>query len=396
MSSVKKKERRDKVVYEKRYGYIEKKKIEQAILHVLFPLEAYWRNIKIRLKVDDKIVNREGQIYPSFSDIVFTADYKVEMINPDEGNKFLIHNARGYVTCPICGKNIIAKLEDHVYETRNKVRKFTHEVAYEIAIMALAKGLAARMKRHIEAKHNYLFKRLSREEILIVRYIGAGQEVIFPARITTYRCQYGDGDRLYGVYGILDHIVTHHENTGKAREIAEYINTLTDTTKKIFGLGRDKVPILGAHRNTFWYILDPRGSDHFRVLYRARIKPWLYMELTEGRKGVNLSIVASIPRPMRMIYHYPIFRYVPHVIAYKANPEAYIGFMERTKLVLKRKGYKTENIEKIVELITGTLTYTRIEPRNAFSVDLSMLEELRKAIEDVGETARLFLSRKVV
>jgi hypothetical protein len=386
----------ENLVYEKKYGYIPKETpVERAVLHVLFPLEVYWRNVTIKVKIGEKIVNKEGQVYPSFSDVVFPADYRIEMVSE---KKFLISHARGYVTCPICGRNIMAKLENYEYETKNEIEKFTSEVAYEIVIMALAKELAARLKRHIEAVHGYNFKKSGRETVMITRYVGRGQEVVIQAPITTYKCPYDTKGGIYGVYGILDHLVTHHENTAKAKDVIAYLDNLVETTRKVLGLGKDKVPLIGAYRNTFYYVLDRRGAGRktYRVIDWVWFKPWLYMKAVETASSVNLIVTASIPRPMRMIYHYPIFRYVPHVLAYKINPGYYMRFMERVKRRLRSRGYSTENLEKMVELVTGSLAYTKITPRSAFTIDLDTLENLRQAIEDVGETARVFLSKRVV
>lgn len=385
----------EETVYEKKYGFVRRSvPTDEAILHVLFPLEVYWRNVSIKQKIGEKIVNREGQIYPSFSDVVFPADYKIEMVDTENRNKFLIHQARGYVPCPICGKSIVARLENYEQTTGSKVRRFTPEVAYEIVTSALSKELSARVKSHIQYTHNYTFKKLHDETVMIVRFTG-NQYVTFDAKIAVFQCDKDREAGIMGVYGILDHIVTHHEHVDKAREVLEYLGKLAETTKKIFGLGKENIPILGAYRSTFKYTLAERGygDDEVRVLNQTWFKPWLRGEVIEKRGKVDMMFYMSIPRPLRMIYHYPLFRYVPHALAYKINPKQYIWFMESTAERLKKRGYPTKNVDAMLELVSGAFAYSKLEPRNAFEVDLKTLENLREVIDRVGTTARIFLER---
>lgn len=382
-----------------KWGYIPRKTpVEQSMLHILFPLEMYWRKFNIPVRYEREITNKEGQIYPSFSDVVFPVSYKVELLeSEDKNSKFLIHQAKGYVSCPVCGINIKAKLEDYEYEIRNKLKRFTSEVAYEIAIMALAKELAARIKSHVVSRHELPFKILGKRKVYITRYVGVNQEVIIPAYITMYKCLHDGSTDILGVYGILSHIVSSHDKTGKSNEIVEYLGRIASTTEKILGLGKEKIPILGAHRNTFRYVIDTKGTgdETFRVIGKTWFKPWLRMAVVQTKNVTELVIYMSIPRPMRMIYHYPIFRYTPHVIAYKINPRRYVGFLQRMQSKLRRKGYNTENLEKMIELVTGSLAYTKVSIRNAFSISLDTLEELRSAIEDVGRIVSVFLPRKM-
>jgi len=382
-------------VYERKYGAVRRSvPIDQTILHILFPLEAYWRNVTIKMKVGEKIVNKEGQIYPSFSDIVFPANYKIEMIDTEKRDRFLIHNARGYVPCPVCGRSIVAVLENYEYRTASEIKWFTPEVAYEIVAMALSKELSARIKSHIQARHNYFFKKTGETLVTIVRFTGKGY-VAFDAKISTYQCPHDNKSRIIGVYGILDHIVTNHEHVDKSKEVLEYLNKLIETTSKIFSLGKENIPILGAYRNMFSYTLTEKGSgrDKVRVLAKTWFKPWLRGEVVEKYDRVELVFYTSIPRPIRMIYHYPLFRYVPHVLAYKIDPKRYVGFMERAMDQLDRYGYTTKKLEAMLELVTGAFAYSKIEPKNAFEIDLAMLEDLRRTAERVGSIARVFLSR---
>jgi len=383
----------EETIYERKYGFVRKNvPVDEAILHVLFPLEVYWRNVSIKQKIGEKIVNREGLIYPSFSDVVFPADYMVEMVDTENRNKFLIHRARGYVPCPICGKSIVVRLENYEHTTSSKVRRFTPEVAYEIVTSALSKELSARVKSHIQYTHNYTFNKLHDEVVMIVRFTGS-QYVTFDAKIAVFQCG-KDGERgIMGVHGILDHIVTHHEHVDKSREVLEYLGKLAETTKKIFGLGKENIPILGAYRSAFKYMLAERGhgGDEVRVLGQTWFKPWLRGEVIEKRGKVDMVFYLNVPRPLRMIYHYPLFRYVPHALAYKVNPKQYIWFMESTAERLKKRGYPTKNVEAMLELVTGAFAYSKLEPRNAFEVDLKTLENLRETIDRVGTVAKVFL-----
>jgi len=379
-------------IHERRYGVVRRSvPVDQAVLHILFPLEAYWRNVTIRKKVGEKIVNLEGQVYPSFSDIVFPADFKIEMVDAEQRNKFLIHHARGYAPCPVCGRGIVAVLENYEYTTASRVKRFMPEVAYEIVASALAKELSARMKAHIQFKHKYFFSKIGETPVIIVRFTG-GQYVTFEAKISEYRCPHDNKSDIVGVYGILDHLVTHHEHTDKAREVLEFINRLADTTSKIFGLKKEDIPILGAYRNVFTYTLVDRGSgeNRVKVLAKAWFKPWLRAEVVERRDDVRLVVYASIPRPIRMIYHYPLFRYVPHVLAYKIDSRKYIDFIERARDRLDRLRYPTRRLDAMLELVTGAFAYSKVEPRNAFEIDLDTLENLRRIVEKVGEVVKVF------
>ena len=386
----------EEAVFEKKYGYVRRSvPVEQATLHILFPLEVYWRNVTFKQKIGERIVNKEGQIYPSFSDIVFPAEYKIEMTDAEKRDKFMIHYARGYVPCPVCGAGVIAKIDNYEIATSNPIKRFTPEVAYEIVVTALSKELAARMKAHVESKHGFKFARVGKERITIVRYTG-GEYVMFDTEITTYRCPADGQARILGVYGILDHLVNNHVNTDKTAEVRKFLDNLASTTLKIFGLGKDRIPILGAYRSVFDYRLSERGSgvDTVRVLAKTWFKPWLHAEVVERKDSVDMRIYASIPRPMRMIYHYPIYRYAPPVLSYKSNPNNFMNFVERAEDALRRRGYSTDALEAIVDLVTGPLARTKITPRNAFEIDLETLEDLRAAVDKVGDLARVFLAKE--
>ncbi len=386
---------RERTVHERSFGVVRRKvPVEQAVLHVVFPLEAYWRRVSY---IGEDGVNHEGLIYPSFSDIVFPANYKIEMTDRTARDTFLIHYANGFAPCPICGRGISAHLENYKVKIARGIKAFTHEAAYEIVAMALSQELAKRMKAHIGARHKYFFKRLGRERIQIVRYVGAGQVVVVDSMITTYACPRDGAKKLYGVYGVLDHLVSLHENTDITSKILQQINDIQRTAKLVLGLPREQVPILGAYRNTFTYPLVNRKSDlKPRLLLYRRIRQWLSMRIIEHRDGVDLVLTASIPRPVRMIYHYPIFRYIPHVIAYKLDPDKYTSFMEDSINVLKRHGYGVERLEALYELVTGTLAYTSIEPKHAYNISLDLLADTRKAIDALGKRLSIFLGRKVV
>lgn len=391
--SKRKTEDTEEVTHEKKYGFIPKKTpVDQAVLHLEFPLEAYWRKINVKRVTEDKIENVEGMIYPSFSDVVFTADYKISQLDDKE---FLIHSARGYVPCPLCGTNIATRIENYEYEVKRPIRKFTREVAYEIVISALSKELSFRTKNHIEKVHGYKFELTGREKVLIARYVG-GEEVIIEAFIAKYRCL-KDKEEFIGVNGILDHVVNYHENTEIASEVKKFVGEVRSTTEKLLNLGRESIPILGAFRSDFSYVLVPdTGKTSVRLIDETHFKPWLRMKLVERSGRVDLIAVMTVPRPMRLIYHYPLFRYVPHVLAYKMSPERYLRFMNRVEKYLNDSGYNTENLEKMVGIITGGLVYTDIEPKNAFSVDIKTLESMRKKVEEKATDLRIFLSHRVV
>lgn len=378
-------------VYERKYGYVRwEVPVEQAIFHVVFPLEAYWRKVTVKQKIGEQIVNLEGLIHPSFSDVVFPADYKIEMVGSNN-REFLIHHARGYVPCPVCGKGIVTRLENYRITTAEPVSSFTPETAYEIVIMALSKELSARMKTHIESAHNFRFSRLGKEKVLIVRYTGRGY-VTFDTDVTVYRCPHDD-QKLYGVFGILEHVVYNHSEVNKTAEVSKFVERLGETTFKIFGLGKDKIPIFGAYRNVFVYKLSDVSpkNDGVEVLAKTWFKPWLRAEVVEKKNAVLLKVYANIPRPVRMVYHYPIYRYVPLVLAYKSNPDNFVDFVERAERALKKRRYQTDALEAIVDLVTGPLAMTNLSPKNAFEVDMATLENLRTAVDKVGEMARVFL-----
>ena len=382
----------ERPAHERKYGYVPKKTdVEKAVLHVLFPLLAYWRRVNIKMKVGDRIINREGLIYPSFSDVVFPAEYRVEMV---DNTTFLIKHARGYAPCPVCGRNIIAVLEDYEFSVKVPIKNFTPEVAYEMVISALAKEISYRMLNHIKARHNYGFKRIGTKKVLIVRHVGA-EDVITEAYIARYVCPYDGYTKIVGVNGILEHLVLNHENTHISRKVTQFVERLASTTKKLLNLTKDKIPLLGAHRNTFTYTLaeGTGAKDRYRVLERVYFKPWLHMKAVKRKGRIDLVTVMNIPRPIRLVYHYPALTPVPHVIAYKSNPQYYLSFMRRVRRAMKSQGLPTERLDAIEAYVTGALAYTRITPRNAFTVDIETLESFRRKVEEKAVDLHVFLTQ---
>jgi len=393
-------EEQEREVRRETYEYVYRRKmpleipIEEVILYIAFPLEAYWRKASVQRKVEGRVVNVEGLIHPSFSGVIFPIEYKVSM--EDEKN-FLIEKARGYAPCPVCGRTIKAEIENEKFTVNKPIKNFTREVAYEMAISQLAYEIAPRMKSHVEAKHNMKFTAIDKSEILIVRYVG-GEEVVTTATIAKYRCEYDEADDLMGVNGILEHVINSHENVHITKKVKAFVEDVTATTEWLLGLGKEKIPIVGAHRSTFYYILSDRGNPgiNYKILDRTYFRAWLHMSVVERKDRVDLVITADIPRPLRLIYHYPLFRYVPHAIAYKMNAEQYERFMNRVRRELRRRGYPTENLEKMYEFVTGGLVYTYIEPRHAFGIDLDTLRSLKDKVAQKREDLSVFLSHRVV
>jgi len=386
-------EEKEKQIVRKKYGYIPKTvSVDQAILYTLFPLEAYWRNITYPQKVGDKIVNREGQIYPSFSDLVFPADFEVELLDSEERNKFKVHSARGYVICPLCSRTIKAHIEDEEFEIKSKIKRFFPEVGYELAITVLSSELAKRIRSHVIYKHDYRnIERVGKTKVFIMRFV-SGEEIIFPTYITTYKCLEHPFSRLVGMYGVLDHIIREHAYPEKSREIREFISELNTTLSSILSLR--KVPIIGAYRNTFTYTVERRGNGSgTKTLLFTKFKQWLNMKLLERKDRVDLVINLSVPRPIRMIYHYPLLSWIPHLIAYRVDRGKYMQFMIDAKKRLRKKGYSGDRIQEMIDLVTGALAYADIKPRDAFQISLEKLREIKEIAEDVGKTLRVFIAR---
>ena len=289
------------------------------------------------------------------------------------------------------------EVESEEFSVKEPVRRFTREVAYETAISTLAYHIAPRMKSHIEARHGVKFTPIAKEEVLMVRYV-SGEEIVRPVEITRYRCEHDRSTDIIGVNGILDHVINNHENTHIAKEVKAFVEDVTETTKRLLGLGKDRIPILGAHRSTFRYTLSNRGNSgaDYRVLDRTYFTAWLHMSVVERRDRVDLVITASIPRPLRLIFHHPLFRYIPHAIAYKMNQKQYEHFMYRARRELRRRGYPTDNLEKMYEFVTGSLVYTHVEPKHIFGIDLKTLKSLKDKVSQKGEELGVFLSDRVV
>jgi len=377
-------------VYEYEAKYIPKKfDVDRGIMYLEFPLNAYWRNTK---STDLNIRNVEGLIYPSYTILTYAEKYKIEQIEP---TKFRIHELAGYTPCILCGKIIRSELSNIDVEVKKPIRRYYEEIAYELALTQLAYDLSKKVKAHIVYTHNHKFKSLGKENILIIRNVGA-EDIVVSSSIATYMCQY-DGAKVYGVLGMLDHIVSEHEHTNTSKKVVEFVDRVNKTTHKLLSLGKENIPILGAFRNTFSYVaVESTGYNGSRLLTLEYIKRWLVLKAVEREGRVDIIATAIIPRALRGIYHHPLFRYAILEMAYKANPGKYNYFMMRVKKILRRMGYSTERIDKIDSLITGSLAYTPIEPKHAFNVDMNVLEAVREKLEEKALDLKVFLSHKVV
>lgn len=365
---------------------------DRSILYLEFPLHAYWRDVSTI--PDLKLRNVEGLIYPSFTILSFAKKYKVEQLEP---TKFRIHQASGYTPCVICGKVIQAEVSNVDIEVKRPIERFYQEVAYELTLTALAKELAKKVKAHVMYTHNHKFDVVGKERVTIMRDVGA-EEIVVEAEVTTYKCQ-NDGEKVYGVLGILDHVVSEHEHVNISKRVVEFVEKVNKTTYKLLSLGKENIPILGAFRNTFSYVLVPetgKPANHYRTLTLEYFTRWLMFKVVERNGRVDMVVTTMIPRAMRGIYHHPLFRYAVLEMAYKLDPKKYNWFMIETKKALLRNNYSVDRLTKIDSLITGTLAYTPIEPKHAFSVSMDELEACRSKLDEKAVDLRVFLSHKIV
>ncbi|MEM1842743.1 MAG: hypothetical protein QXL19_10250 [Ignisphaera sp.] len=377
-------------IYEYEAKYTPKRfAVDRGIMYLEFPLHAYWRNTK---STDLNIKNVEGLIYPSYTILTYAEKYKIEQVEP---TKFHIHTLSGYTPCVLCGKVIKSELSNVDVEVKKPIKKYYEEVAYELALTQLAYDLSKKVKAHIVYTHNHKFNSLGKENILIIRNVGT-EDIVVTSSITTYMCQ-SDGAKVYGVLGILDHIVSEHEHTDITKKVVDFVERVNKTTHKLMSLGKENIPILGAFRNTFSYVaVESTGYNGTRLLALEYIKRWLVLKAIEREGRVDIIASVIIPRSSRGIYHHPLFRYAILEMAYKANPGKYNYFMMNVKKILRRKGYSTERLDRIDSLITGSLAYTPIEPKHAFNIDIDVLESVREKLEEKALDLKVFLSHKVV
>lgn len=365
---------------------------DKGILYLEFPLHAYWRHASSIPEL--RVKNVEGLIHPSFTIITFAEKYKVEQVEP---TKFKVHHAVGYVPCVLCGKVIRSELANVEVDVEKPIERFYPEVAYELVLATLAKSLSPKVKSHIVHTHSHPFTVEGRERVVIMRNIGA-EELVMESYITSYRCQ-KDGEKVVGVLGMLDHVVSKHEGVDTAKKVVEFVGRVTDTTQKLLSLGKENIPILGAFRNTFSYVLvedTGKPKSHSKLLVLEYFSRWLVMKVVEREGRVDLIASTTIPRALRGIYHHPLFRYAVVEMAYKMNPKKYNWFIVETKRALQRNGYPLERLRAIDSMITGTLSYTPIEPKHAFSVSLDVLESVRSKLEEKAVDLKVFLSHRVV
>lgn len=364
--------------------------VDRGIMYLEFPLHAYWRDAKTM--PDLKIRNAEGLIHPSYTILTYAEKYKIEQVEP---TKFHVHTLSGYTPCVLCGKVIKAELSNVEVDVERPIRNYHPEVAYELALTTLAPELAKKVKSHVMYTHNHKFDVLGKEEVLIIRNVGT-EDIAVRSIITTYRCQ-SDGAKVYGVLGMLDHVVSEHERTETAKKVVEFVEKVNKTTHELMSLGKENIPILGAFRNTFTYVaVESTGYSGRRLLALEHLTRWLTLKAVEREGRVDIIASTAIPRALRGVYHHPLFRYAILEMAYKVNPKRYNVFMMETKRALRRRGYSTERLDRIDSLITGALAYTPIEPKHAFDVSMDVLEAVREKLEEKAADLRLFLSSRVV
>ncbi|MEM1694061.1 MAG: hypothetical protein QXH21_07350 [Ignisphaera sp.] len=378
-------------VHEYEAKYVPKRiSVDRSILYLEFPLHAYWR-VPSNQEID--IRNAEGLIYPSYTILTYAEKYRIEQISP---TKFHAHILSGYTPCILCGKIIKAELSNVEIDVESPIKRFYPEVAYELALIHLAPELAKKVRSHIMYTHNHRFETLGKDKVLIIRNVGV-EEISVWSTITSYKCK-EDGAKVYGVLGMLDHVVTHHERTEITKSVIEFVEKVNKTTYDLLKLGKESIPILGAFRNTFSYVaVESTGrSGGAKVLALEHLSWWLTLKALERDGRVEVLAVTSMPRGLRSIYHHPLFRYAVLEMAYKINPKRYNLFMMNTKKALRRNGYSTERLDAIDSLITGALAYTPIEPKHAFNVDMNILEAVRSKLEEKIADIKFFLSHRVV
>lgn len=365
---------------------------ERGVLYLEFPLHAYWRDASTIPEL--KIKNVEGLIHPSFTIVTFTEGYRVEQVDQ---KSFVVHKASGYTPCPLCGRVIRAEVENTEIEVSKPIERFYPEVAYELAVSTIAKETSKKVKSHIMYTHNHKFEVVGKDKVTIMRNVGP-EEIVIETEITSYMCK-NDGKRVTGVLGILDHVVSEHEMTDTTKEVVALVERVTETAKKLANLGKENIPILGAFRNTFSYVLVPetgKPKNFFRVLKLEYFSSWLLLKVVERDGRVDLVATTMMPRPLRGIFHHPVFRYGVLEMAYKMNPNKYNWFIVETKRALQRNGYRVDRLAQIDSMITGALAYTPIEPKHAFGVSIDVLESVRRKIEEKAIDLRVFLSHRVV
>ncbi|MEM4787927.1 MAG: hypothetical protein QXV28_08115 [Ignisphaera sp.] len=374
-------------VHEYEAKYVPKKfAVDRSIMYLEFPLHAYWREASTI--PDLQIRNAEGLIYPSYTILIYAEKYKIEQVEP---TKFHIHTLSGYTPCVLCGKVFKAEISNTEVDVKKPIKNYHPEVAYELALTTIAPELAKKVKSHIIYTHNHKFDVIGKERVLIIRNVGT-EDIVVTSTITAYRCQ-SDDAKVYGVLGMLDHVVSNHERTEITNKVVEFVEKVNKTTHKLVNIGKENIPILGAFRNTFSYVaVESTGYTGYRLLALEYLTRWLVLKAVEREGRVDIIASTSIPRAVRGIYHHPLFRYAILEIAYKVNPKKYNLFMIETKRALRKRGYSTERLDRMDSLITGALAYTPIEPKHAFDVNIDVLESVREKLEEKAVNLKLFLS----